>query len=75
MFWFFDYKACVVLAPQPGIKFLLTLGGEVSATGLPEKPLIHPLDLSTNVCEAIFNPLTWIKLVLFLYSRLFVSVF
>ena len=59
MFWFFDYKACAILAPQPGIKFtLLALGGEVSTAGLPEKRPIHPLDLSTNVCEAIFNPLT-----------------
>ena len=59
MFWFFDHKTCGILAPQPGIKLtLLALGGEVLTTGLPEKSHIHPLDLSTNVCEAIFNPLT-----------------
>ena len=37
-FWFFDRKACEILAPWPGIKpTALALEGEIPITGLPEK--------------------------------------
>ena len=37
MFWFFDYKACVILTPQPGTKPKPPeFKGEVLTTGPPE---------------------------------------
>ena len=38
MFWFFDHKACGILAPWPGIEPALpALEGEVLTTGPPGK--------------------------------------
>ena len=40
MFWFFGCKACVILAPQPGIEPAPpALGGKVLTTGRPGKSL------------------------------------
>ena len=41
MFWFFSWKACGLLAPQPGIKLAPPpLEGKVWTTGLPGKSLL-----------------------------------
>ena len=48
MFWFFDPKACGILAPQSGIEPAPSaLGGEVLTTGSPGKSLFYTTALDT----------------------------
>ena len=48
MFWFFDPKACGILAPQLGIEpEPSALGGEVLTTGSPGKSLFYSTALNT----------------------------
>ena len=54
MFWFFDCKACGILASRPGIEPAApAMEGEVLTTGPPEKcphySLIWPRQLGTTV--------------------------
>ena len=45
MFWFFDYKACGILAPWPGIKPAPPASeGEVLTTGPSGKSHIHDFE-------------------------------